>query len=142
MDWVAITKGIETSERFRNLTAGALRNRGDRDSLDTTESVPASNRAVSLNHNSAQYKETMEALDKVEESVRGSNEYNDDEDKKLRLAEMGAGKELLKSTSVRPAAVRAVLAGTLIYLAEKFANAPIGEAALLAWNLVKSLIGL
>ena len=108
----------------------------------TLQNHPGINRAVSLNHNSAQYKETMEALDKVEESVRGSNEYNDDEDKKLRLAEMGAGKELLKSTSVRPAAVRAVLAGTLIYLAEKFANAPIGEAALLAWNLVKSLIGL
>lgn len=105
-------------------------------------SLPASDRTVSIDHNSASFKKTITSLESLEETVRGSNDYGDEEDKGQRLAEISAGRQLLQSPRVSPGAVKAVLSGTLIYLAEKFANAPIGEAAQVAWNLVKTLLGL
>ena len=38
--------------------------------------------------------------------------------------------------------LKVALIGTITYLAAKFADAPIGEAAAAAWNAMKALLGL
>lgn len=118
VDWVAITEGI-----------------GIRD-------VPVAGGTVELDHNSAPHKKAIEAIENVEDLVRGNNEYEDSDDKDQRLSELAAGKRLLKGKQVNPATVKVLLGSTLLYLADKFAGAPIGEAAQIAWKLVKSLVGL
>src|SRR6185437_9536107 len=104
--------------------------------------VPASDRIVTLNHNSDAYKETVETLDKLEDAVEQANDYPDAEDKEQRLAELSAGKRLLSSARVRVAAAVAVLSPLLLWLADKFVGSLIGQIAQTAWQALKVLFGL
>lgn len=83
------------------------------------ESVPASNRVVSLDHNSPPYIEAVEALNYVMETVRGDNEYGnrDPEDKEQQLSALSAGCKLLESSRVAFGMIEAVVMKTLLYLA-------------------------
>lgn len=105
--------------------------------------APASDRYVELDHNSREYQEATEAVERVIERVRSDNEYSatDPEDKEQRLAELEAGSTLLKSVRVRVTAVTAVLLSPLMYLAAKFLDTAVGEAASAALNFVKALLG-
>jgi hypothetical protein len=51
-----------------------------------TVNVPASDRIVSLDHNSADYLQLSDALEKVETALREANDYPDAEDKEQRIA--------------------------------------------------------
>jgi cell division protein ZapA (FtsZ GTPase activity inhibitor) len=106
--------------------------------------VPAADRIVSLDHNRPDYLNTMAALDQLIEMVRESNSYREQDaaDQERRLSELEAGRHLLGSRWVSAAAIKAAFWGTLGYLALKFVDAPIGEAASLAWSAIKKLIGL
>jgi hypothetical protein len=104
--------------------------------------VPASDRTVTINHNSEQYRHVREALENVEIVLREANDYPDIEDKEQRIVEVSAGKRLLESARVSAEAVNAVLLKPLIYLAKKFVDAAIGVAARIAVEAVKALIGL
>lgn len=55
--------------------------------------IPASDRVVSLDHNSAVYGEVISALESTIDAVRGSNEYatSDPDDHDQRTAELEAG---------------------------------------------------
>lgn len=106
--------------------------------------VPASDRYVELDHNSAEYREATEAVLAVIERVRSDNQYGatEPDDKEQRLSELAAGSTLLKSVRVRVTAVTAVLLAPLTYLAAKFLDTAVGEAASAALNAVKVLFGL
>lgn len=106
--------------------------------------VPAADRPVELDHNQPDYVEAVASLEALIVVVRESNSYReaDETDQERRLAELEAGRTLLKSRWVSKDTVKAALWGTLAYLASKFADAPIGEAAATAWAALKRLLGL
>jgi len=116
-----------------------LQNEIEHNSIDI---IPASDRTVTINHNSEQYRHVREALENVEIVLREANDYPDIEDKEQRIVEVSAGKRLLESVRVSAEAVKAVLLRPLIYLAKKFVDAAIGIAARIAVEAVKALIGL
>ncbi|OBX17949.1 hypothetical protein A9995_14225 [Erythrobacter sp. QSSC1-22B] len=140
-----VTKAVsaELDDVRAMLMAGVL----TYESLETLENstgeLPASDRLVGLDHNSAVYQSAVQSLDSLITIVRDSNQYrqNNEADQERRLSELEAGRVLLNSRWVSAATAKAALWGTLSYLAIKFADAPIGEAAGIAWNAIKRLIG-
>ena len=107
-----------------------------------TGRAPASDRVVGLDHNRPEYVEAVATLDTLIVVVRDSNSYReaDEADQERRLAELEAGKTLLKSRWVSKDTVKAAVWGTLAYLVSKFADAPIAEAATTAWAALKRLL--
>lgn len=84
--------------------------------LEERESaVPAADRVVPLNHNQPAYHEAMEALERLEKTLREANDYPDASDKDQRIAEVSATKRLLQSVRVRIGAVAAVIVPTVTY---------------------------
>jgi cell division protein ZapA (FtsZ GTPase activity inhibitor) len=126
------------------LMAGVLAYERLEELEDSRGTAPASDRLVGLDHNSANYITATQTLDALIVVVRDSNRYREEDgpDQERRLAELEAGRTLLRSRWVSTATVKAALWGTLAYLATKFADAPIGEAATLAWNAVKHLLAI
>jgi hypothetical protein len=103
--------------------------------------VPASDRIVTLNHNSPEYNHVMRALDTLEEVLRGSNDYPDAEEKERFIAEVSAAKRLFQSVKVRVGAVAAVLATPVLYLAKQFMGKAVGDAAQVVIDAVTPLLG-
>jgi hypothetical protein len=127
------------------LMAGVLaEERIDELEAEARTRVPASDRVVGLDHNSPTYVAAVTAVDQLIVAVRESNAYRETEpdDQERRLAELEAGRRLLASKWLSLATVKAALIGTVTYLAAKFADAPIGEAASTAWTALKALLGL
>jgi hypothetical protein len=94
-------------------------------------------------HHQPNYAETVATLEHLIEVIRENNRYreSDEADQERRVSELEAGRRLLDSRWISVAMVRAGLWGTLAYLASKFIDAPIGEAASLAWSAIKKLLG-
>jgi hypothetical protein len=109
------------------------------ESVDT--SVPASDRVVLLDHNSASYKELVDALGKLERAVRDLNDYPDPKLKEQHIAEICAGQELLKPRYTRIAAVWGVLRAPLQFLMKQFAKIEVGHIANLVWKILVKLFG-
>jgi len=109
-----------------------------------TTPFPLHDRAMALDHDAPRYLEASAALDALIIVVRESNSYRESNpaDQERRLAELQAGRTLLKSRWVSPETVKATLWGTLAYLASKFVDAPIGEAATAAWTALKRLLNI
>jgi cell division protein ZapA (FtsZ GTPase activity inhibitor) len=126
------------------LMAGVLAHQQIEELEARLESVPASDRIVTVDHNAPNYAETIEALEHLIDVIRENNRYREDDeaDQERRVSELAAGRRLLDSRWISVASVRAALWGTLTYLASKFMNAPIGDAASLAWSALKKLLGL
>jgi cell division protein ZapA (FtsZ GTPase activity inhibitor) len=136
----AITGDLDHTRTM--LMAGILAHERIDELENGTEFVPASDRVVRLDHNVPAYAEAMVALDALILVVRESNSYRemDEADQERRVAELEAGRTLLGSRWVSLKMVKATLWSALAYLALKFADAPIGEAATLAWNALKRLL--
>lgn len=105
---------------------------------------PLTDLAIALDHAAPIYVQASTALETLIIVVRESNSYreNDPADQERRLSELEAGRTLLKSRWVSPDTVKAMLWGTLAYLASKFADTPIGEAAAAAWTAIKRLLNI
>jgi hypothetical protein len=114
----------------------------DDDAAD--DAVPAADRTVTLDHNSAAYREAIEELDNVIEAATNSNELGaiDSAEKERVIAELEAGKRILKSEQVSVLNIRGLLGKTLSWLGEKFAAGIVGQLAQTAWALIKTLVGL
>jgi histidinol-phosphate/aromatic aminotransferase/cobyric acid decarboxylase-like protein len=91
--------------------------------------VPAADRVVRLDHNSAPYRDAIDALEKLEKVLREANDYPDGEDKDQRIAEVSATRRLLQSVRVRVTAVVAVIGSGLTYLATHFVGTAIDTAS-------------
>lgn len=103
--------------------------------------IPASDRVVSLNHNSPEFVSMMEALDNLEIALSTSNDYPDAEDKDQRIAETSAIGRLLEATRVRIAAVAIILRPLVTHLVGKFLDTGIGKAANALWDSAMRLLG-
>jgi hypothetical protein len=105
-------------------------------------SIPASDRAVTINHNNPDYTAVTRDLDALEEAVRGSNDYPDTEDKAQRVAEIGAMRRLLAASRVRIDALIALVVRGLQHFAKTFADKVIGALAIAALAALGRLTGL
>ncbi len=144
-----VNRGLnEFSKQIFIPAAKALRRRLERTANSVSSPdiaplfVPAADRTVTLDHNSPDYTDTLRALEKVEQAVQQANDYDDPDDKEQRVAELSAGRRLLQATRARVDALIAVIYRGLSYLAKKFADVTIGEAAKAALALLGKLTGL
>lgn len=108
---------------------------------DRQEEIPASDRTVTLQHNAQSYQEAVEALDRLEELVQHTNDYDDYDDKEQKLAELAAGRTLLKAIRVRVRAVGQVLGAAIRSLATRFGTGLINQAAHDVWDKLTTLLG-
>ncbi len=103
--------------------------------------IPASDRVVTLNHNSAEYGELTEKLKSIGEKIGRLNDYPDPAAKDRHTAELSAAQRLLKSTTVRVAALMMVLVPTLKWLSITFAEGAIGDLAGQLLKLLGAVLG-
>ena len=85
-----------------------LEDKGGSEEVEGT--APASDRRVRLDHNSAQYTELVDVLDRLTTALEQLNDYPDDDLKEQQVSELKAGKELLKPLYVRVKAFWGVIA--------------------------------
>jgi hypothetical protein len=112
---------------------------------DTSEEViPASDRVVRLDHNSAAYLDADAKLSEAVQAIRSNNEYaaNNPEEYEQRIAELESGQRLLKAVRVRVDAVMTVLVKTLKWLLVQFGVGLIGTLITLAIGALAALFGL
>ena len=107
------------------------------------ESVPASDRIVPLDHNSQEYRETINAIDAVIEAVSGDNEYGATapHEKAALIGTLNSGRALLSAHSVRLSAVRATLLPALQYVADNFTKGVVAALGAAAVAAVLKLLG-
>jgi hypothetical protein len=104
--------------------------------------APASDRVVKLDHNSAAYREAIEALDQLEHALRTANDYpNDDEDREQRIAEVSAARRLMQAIRVRVEALVMLLRPTVIQLVTKIKDNLITIAATAVVSGLIALLG-
>jgi hypothetical protein len=85
-------------------------------------SIPAADRIVPLNHNSAELQDLEVKLGEIETAMERSNSLKQDPDFDRNLAELNAGRRLLSASSLRPSALAALLPNALRWLGEKLAE--------------------
>lgn len=102
--------------------------------------VPASDRTVTLGHNSQEQKEALAKLDDLIAEVRATNDFSGDpEEKEQLIAELSAGRRLLEAAKVRVSAARAALQPSLKWILEKAGGAVIGKIAGDLWQYLVHL---
>lgn len=111
------------------------------DAAGELESIPASDRVVTLDHNSQKYKDVMQALDTLEKALKGDNAlYDDAALKEQHLAETSALQRLFKSAKVRTFLVFSIVGTVFTYIAKKAADTTVGKLAVEAIEKLRSLI--
>ena len=107
--------------------------------------VPASDRIVTLDDNSAAYKETLASLEQLTQDASKSNEFAhlfaNPEDKVRTLSEIDSGIQLLKNARVRPTAVYELLVNSLRWIAKKLPDVTLGALASKALDGLTKLLG-
>jgi ElaB/YqjD/DUF883 family membrane-anchored ribosome-binding protein len=103
--------------------------------------IPAADRIVSLSHN--QQKEIIDATKELEEVLRQENSIGDDVELRERfLAQIAAGRELVRATSVRAYLVYETFVQMLGLLIQKYKDKALGIAASKVLDvLVEYIIG-
>ena len=106
--------------------------------------IPASDRIVALDHNSPDYKNTVEAVDAVINAVAGDNEYGDStpDEKETVVTALRAGRKFLDAAEARVSALKAMLISPLQYIADNFAKGTIAALAAKAVTAVAKLLGI
>jgi hypothetical protein len=109
-----------------------------------TEAVPASDRVVRLDHNSAAYLDADQKLSEVVQAIGSNNEYaaTDPEDFEQRIAELESGQRLLKAVRVRVNAITETLIKPLKWLLVKFGESLIGALITIAITALAALFGI
>jgi protein-tyrosine-phosphatase len=107
----------------------------------TIGEVPAADRFVKLDHNSAAYHEAIKSLEDLEKTLHEANDYPDPEDKDQRIAEISAAQRLLKAIRVRVAAVVELVGAGLRYLASHFIGTAIDTASHKVIEALTNLFG-
>ena len=131
------------NEPIENETELETANRND-GGLEVSQTAPASDRLVTVNHNTDEYKEAVSALDEVILSIVGDNEYGAErpEEKEGLLDALRGGQKLLDALEVSLAAVKATLLPALQYVADNFTKGVIAALATSAIAAVSKLLGL
>lgn len=119
---------------------------GDVDLLDRPDAsdfdkVPASNRLVTIDHNSKEYKGLVEQTELASESIRTSNSIQEEKRSWIR-DHLDAGLELIKKHKVLTGAISALLLEPLLDAYHSVTEEPAKAAILSAIELIKSFFGI
>ena len=102
--------------------------------------VPASDRTLSLGHNSPEQQHVLAKLDELVAAVEATNDFpGEPEFKEQLIAELSAGRRLLEAAKVRVRAAREALAPPLKWILEKAGGAIIGKIAGEVWQYLTHL---
>lgn len=109
-----------------------------------TARVPAADRIVGLDHNSAAAKEFTVAIKKLEESIRTSNDLGelsaeDIEVARNEISQLAAERKL---KWVRPAHIWQIAKSTLLWIFDKSSDAAFGLLALAVLESLAKLLGI
>jgi hypothetical protein len=106
------------------------------------DAIPAADRVVRLDHNSAPYNEAIVALDALEKALAEANDYPGDvEEKEERIAEVSATRRLFKAVWVRIEAVVALLKPLVGQFGTKLKEGLIGAAVKAVMTALGTLMG-
>lgn len=94
---------------FRPMTKELIRYLRRVGEAKAEEPVPAADRVVSLDHNSKQYVDAMDAAGDLEKTIREANDFADSNEKEQRIAEVSAVRRLLQAVRVRVEAIVTLL---------------------------------
>jgi hypothetical protein len=103
--------------------------------------IPASDRTVSLDHNSAAYGDAMQALEELEEAIRGANDFAGSEEKEQRIAEVSAVRRVMQAVRVRVQPVVDLLKPIVVQFAAKLKDTLVGVAVNKAVAALTVIIG-
>lgn len=105
--------------------------------------IPASDRAVRLDHNSAAYKEAMDALETLERVLKEANDYpGEPEEQEQRVAEISAVRRLLQAPWVRVEPLVALVKPLLAQYGTAVKTGIIAIAAAATIAALRALVGL
>jgi hypothetical protein len=93
-----------------------------------TDAIPASDRVVTVNHNSKEYADADEAMAKLEKAIHEANDFDDPLEKEQREAEVSAARRLLKAARVRVSALVELLKPLVTQYATKLKDNLVGIA--------------
>lgn len=112
---------------------------------ESSTPVPASDRIVTLDDNSAVYKETLSSLEQLTQDASKSNEFANlfanPDDKVRTLSEINSGIQLLKIARVRLTAVYELLVNPLKWITKKLPDAALGALASKVLDGLAKLLG-
>jgi hypothetical protein len=114
----------------------------EREEDEEAQQVPASDRTVTINHNSKEYTEADEAMENLEKAIREANDFQDPFEKEQREAEVSAGRRLLKAARVRLEPLAALLRPVLAQFTTKVKDNLVSAAALAVSGALITLLGL
>lgn len=103
--------------------------------------IPASDRIVSVNHNSAEYRNLVEQTTVANEAIRTSNTIGE-EDRGWIRDHISLGFELLKKPKILLGAVTVLLLGPLQNAYDAVTEEPARQAILTAINLIRAFFGI
>jgi hypothetical protein len=106
------------------------------------EVIPASDRIVTVNHNSKDYTDADEAMAKLEKAIHEANDFDDPNEKEQREAEVSAARRLLKAAQVRLEPLASLLKPILVQFTTKVKDNLITAAAALASGALIALLGM
>jgi hypothetical protein len=101
------------------------------------ETIPASDRTVTLGHNSPERAKALEKIDALVEAVKQANDLpGSPEEKEQLVAELSAGRRLLEASIIRLGALRATVQPALRWILEKAAGTIVGKIAGGVWDFL------
>jgi len=105
--------------------------------------VPASDRIVSLKHNSDPYRQAIESLDAIVREIRADNRTGgfSTEEKEAAIADLTAGRQLLGATKVRARSVYELIHVPLTWVVKVYAQGTIQELAKALFSHLRILFG-
>jgi hypothetical protein len=104
--------------------------------------VPASDRQVTLDHNSTRYEDADAAMEKLEAAIREANDFLEPEEKEQRQAEVSAARRLMKAVRVRLEPLAALLRPILVQYVSKIKDGLVAHAATATTAALIALFGL
>lgn len=105
-------------------------------------SAPASDRLVSIDHNSKQTVEVLDLTEAANEAIRGSNSLDDEQRGWIREHILAGVEFIRRHKKMLAGAVDVLLLKPLRAAYEAVAEAPAKEAILAAINAIRSMFGL
>jgi hypothetical protein len=142
-----IGSGLEAAEELCDERGSDLYEEIDEQSgasgVSESATVPASDRIVKIDHNSAQYMEIIGKLAQISDAAKKSNSLSIEnaDERDQRLAEITAGKILLEAPRTNAEKVKSLLIDGLKWIGEKIADNVVSVIVTGLIGLVLALLG-
>ncbi len=103
--------------------------------------IPASDRTVTVNHNSKEYADADEAMEQLEKAIRETNDFPSLEERDQREAEISAARRLLKAARVDVEKVATLVKPVVVEYVKKVKDGIVAHAASATVTALGVLLG-